>query len=57
MHTFSHISFPNHVLNWECSKVEKSCILENVLKRKMGEIHFHEKLYNAYCLFLTFDIM
>ena len=23
---------------------------------KKGEIHFHEKLHYAYCLFLTFDI-
>ena len=42
--------FPNHALNWECSKVEHR-LFGKCSQMKKGEIHFYEKSYHAYCLF------
>ena len=37
IHMFSHIFFPNHALNWECSKDEQSFIWKMFLNEKKGD--------------------
>ena len=56
MNMFSHISFQIMLL------IENALRLSNLLfgkcsQMKKMEIYFHEKLYYAYFLFLSFDIM
>ena len=43
-YVFPYICFPNHALNWECSKDEQF-LFKNYSQMKKGEIHFHEELY------------
>ena len=47
VYVLPYIFFPNHGLNWECSKVEHR-LFGKCSQMKKGEIHFYEKSYHAY---------
>ena len=53
MHMFSHIFFPNHALNWECSKDEQSFIWKLISNEKGGD-SFHEELYIFIPLYILY---
>ena len=52
IHMFSHIFFPNHALNWECSKDEQSFIWKMFLNEKDGDSFLWEII--SYLLFILF---
>ena len=49
---FSYISFPNHALNWECSKVEQSFIWK-MFSNEKKEDSFSWKI--ILCLLIIFN--